>query len=1180
MKSINKQISNPFSTGGGGSNFETRVQAAFTVLMLTGGFAPCQPNWLISKIKLQGKYGGYETDDMIVFRKEPNGEREARLLAQVKHSIHITRNDPIFTEVIRAAWTDFNNPRVFRPNLDHLAIVTGPLTGTDMEVRETLEWARQREDANEFFTSVNMSNFSSSVKKEKLGVIRHHLDAASGGTLSDERVWEFLKSFHLFGYDLDIESGVIQSLLHSLIAQYEPGSAPDVWARVVDVVQTANQNAGTISVESVPADLRARFERKTAMVIPADLARRTSLPMAVAGTSFASDLAAAMLLGGWDEAMQGDIVVVAKVAGMEPAQWVARMRDALQEAESPLALRNGTWTVNRKGELWEMLGPRILDADLERFQVAAIEVLSRPDPLFEIPPDDRYFGRVQGKVMAQSETLRRGMADTLALLGGRPDALTHCTQGKPETIALLVVREVLDKADWALWGSLNDLLPLLAEAAPREFLDAVEKAQRHVPCPFAKLFEQEGKGIFGGGNHLTGLLWALESLAWDGEFLPRVTVILGGLATIDPGGNWANRPANSLTTIFLPWLPQTTAPVEKRQIAVQTLKREVPDSVWKLLLSLLPNQHQMSMGAHKPIWRRTIPEGWDGAVTHKQYHDEVCFYADMALEMAKGDPDKLPPLVEALDNLPPATTDGLLAHIQSEHVAGLAREQRMRVWSALTELLARHRRFPDAEWAVEPDFLEKMEKASQCLAPDSLVDLYRPLFTERATDFYELDDNWEAQTEKLARRRNDAVSQILASGGMESVLELASKAESPMSVGAALGVIAGRDIDECLLPGFLLDESRSHEYLIAGYVHARHREQGWPWVDGLNTSRWTAAQVGRLLVRLPFCHETWERVKTLLGPDEMEYWSKVATNPYGPSGELREAAVLLIQHGRPNAAIDCLYGEYRGKHTLDHGLVIKALLFAVATTEPPNSMRLYHAIELIKALQDDPGTDPQAICSVEWAYLPALDDHRKATPRSLERFLASDPNFFCDVIRRIFRSRNQTSPQKEPTEQEKQFASNAYRLLHKWRVSPGVMPDGGFSVDRFRAWLETVRSACRESGHLEVAQVQVGQVLARNIPPGEDGLWINKAVAEALNASDAEDMRRGLCTGFYNLRGFHAVDPTGAPEKELAAKFRQRADDVERLGYHRLADSLRQLADSYMDEAKRIVEEHSARAAQ
>jgi hypothetical protein len=109
-----------------------------------------------------------------------------------------------------------------------------------------------------------------------------------------------------------------------------------------------------------------------------------------------------------------------------------------------------------------------------------------------------------------------------------------------------------------------------------------------------------------GSNYLTGLLWALETLAWDAEYLPRVVVILGELAVRDPGGNWANRPANSLAEILLPWLPQTCAPLPKRRAAVETLLKEHPEVAWKLLLSLLPSAHQVSSYSRKPAWREII----------------------------------------------------------------------------------------------------------------------------------------------------------------------------------------------------------------------------------------------------------------------------------------------------------------------------------------------------------------------------------------------------------------------------------------------------------------------------------------------------------------------------------------------------------------------------------------------
>lgn len=255
-----KQQSNPFSTGGGGPNFETRVQAAFTVLMLSGRLAPCLPPFPITKVKLQGRYAGFNTDDFIVFAKQPETEGEARLLAQIKHDVSITAGDTTFAEVIHSTWNDFKDES-FNPRTDALALITGPLSATDInDVRPILEWARHAENEAEFFTKISTANFSSDAKRKKLKAFKMHLKTANGETdVSDRKFWEFLKSFHLIGYDLDTESGSTLSLLHSLIAQYSNEAASSLWTRVVDAVQVANQNAGTLTLETLPEDIRTSF---------------------------------------------------------------------------------------------------------------------------------------------------------------------------------------------------------------------------------------------------------------------------------------------------------------------------------------------------------------------------------------------------------------------------------------------------------------------------------------------------------------------------------------------------------------------------------------------------------------------------------------------------------------------------------------------------------------------------------------------------------------------------------------------------------------------------------------------------------------------------------------------------------------------------------------------------------
>jgi hypothetical protein len=157
MSDEGAQLSNPFSTGGGGHNFENHVQAGFVVLMLSGGVVPCLPPWPVKEIKLQGRYAGYNTDDFIVITEERTGGRKAKLLAQIRHSLSITENDSTFSDVIQAAWLDFQNPQLFDPKNDAIALISGPLSAHDIDnARPLLEWARTSANAQEFLDKVNL----------------------------------------------------------------------------------------------------------------------------------------------------------------------------------------------------------------------------------------------------------------------------------------------------------------------------------------------------------------------------------------------------------------------------------------------------------------------------------------------------------------------------------------------------------------------------------------------------------------------------------------------------------------------------------------------------------------------------------------------------------------------------------------------------------------------------------------------------------------------------------------------------------------------------------------------------------------------------------------------------------------------------------------------------------------
>jgi hypothetical protein len=316
------ELSNPFSTGGGGVFFECAVQSGYVVKLITGGSAPCiRRSWPIVEIKLQGKHAGFQTDDFIAFAEEKPKGRRSRLLAQIKHTITVSAQDPVFQAVIAAAWTDFKNPNAFDPEFDAIALITGPLSAADIKnVRSLLDSARKCSSADEFFAKVKLGKFTSATKRGKLTAFNTQVKRANQGIApTDDEFWRFLKAYHLLGYDLDQDSGGSESIFKSLLTPFT--AVDDLWNTINTEVGKFNVGAGTITKENLPPAIRdalkERVHREQLAVPgpqtpPAPAAAPSPQPFSGANVDA---LVTAALTGGWSDKSTADLAILQKISG-------------------------------------------------------------------------------------------------------------------------------------------------------------------------------------------------------------------------------------------------------------------------------------------------------------------------------------------------------------------------------------------------------------------------------------------------------------------------------------------------------------------------------------------------------------------------------------------------------------------------------------------------------------------------------------------------------------------------------------------------------------------------------------------------------------------------------------------------------------------------------------------------
>lgn len=891
-----------------------------------------------------------------------------------------------------------------------------------------------------------------------------------------------------------------------------------------------------------------------------------------------------LLANTWNQTWSGDREALEALIGLPYSSIEDAVRSLAAGPDDPMvAVVDERWHVVSPMDAWLLMGPQICTSDLEAFRKHALAVLLEPDPLAKLSEDDRFRASLEGTRRRFSGELVRGAANALALLSTVDNVVRVAGGQTGGSVASSVVWELLDTANKdataGTWIMLAPHLPLLAEAAPSIFLDQLRKGIQP-QAPFAEaVFADRERGKFGTppASPHTHVLWALETLVWSPEHFDAAVSVLAELAELDPGGEWSNRPAESLASVFSPWHPNTSADVDQRLTTVERLRRGHPEIAWKLLLSMLPHAHGFQMIHHGPTyrdWKTSEP-----VVLRTEYIRVVNEVARALLADVGASGERWRQIVKELNDLPPE-----FRAQARDQLAGLAEQgsldeaEREALWSDLRVFVAHHREYSDAHWALPTSEVDALETVSEALAPASSLHRHAWLFDQGLITLGDVHrrDNYEEYEREVAARRTAAIAEILNEEGFDGVLSFAADCAVPGQVGAALDRAAGADYEDALVD--LLDSpDSSMSNLAFGYFAHRFTSEGWDWLDGvIDAHRSSSAPVLSSLLRAAWDpKEAALRAHRLGDEVAREFWANLSY--FGLGQDFDEAPRLssrLIEFGRPAAALDLLALYRRPGADLAYAEAVVSAFEALM--EHPDDQELpqlsqYDVDTLLKvvaAYRHQLGVE-RAV-RVEWYFLPMLGYDPDA--QTLHRTLAEDPRFFVEILSTVFRPRSDDeSPHEpdEPSEQERAAAENAFRLLHSWSTCPGIDDQGEVTLERLRDWVSTARALFAERKRAEIGDEQIGQALAA-APADADGSWPCEAVRELLEELQNDRIDRGLEIRVFNNRGVtsRSLDEGGQQEWKLAGGYRARADRFV-MRWPRTAAIFRRLAETYEADARR-----------
>ena len=712
----------------------------------------------------------------------------------------------------------------------------------------------------------------------------------------------------------------------------------------------------------------------------------------------------------------------------------------------------------------------------------------------------------------------------------------------------------------------------LAEAAPQQFLHAADRLADN-PGAVGALCES---GTLLGSHPHVHLLWALERLAWNKALLSEVTVVLGKLASRAPGIKIHNRPINSLREIHLPWRPQTMANAEERLAAIELLHDRFPDIGWSLVLALLPRSFDTASPTARPKWRPWAPET-ELTTAPPDYGEMLQRLETLVVRWAGESTSRWCELMNCYSALKTSSNllgTQVLASLKALNPDRFEDSDRARISDCLREIAGRNREFPDAHWALPETDVCVIEDVCLRFQPREVFDRHKWLFTNWPQLSAGSNVDYQMRLDQLFRERIEAVRAIHEERGLAGLMQFADLVERPFEIGEAL---ARLDLDssaeiECLAKWLCVERGtgRLPHVLVAGigYVDARFRQSGWPWVDALMESigpRLGASGVANFALALPTATATWDHLDRWGRDASVLYWERTPIHHVRNLKELDRVVRQLTSVGRFYRALDVLglslpteaAKEQRPSNELavPPELIIDVLKRA-AERDPgkeyfaPDWGITAHAVETLLDVLEKAGVEMSELARLEWIWLPALKRGQRGT-KALSAMLSNDPVIFIDILKLVFRGDD--DERALVSEQDRVRAEQAYDLLEHWELVPGTMEleptaaqfpgdvpfaKGRIDEAKMSEWVKRARQMADDSKRIRICDHRLGQILAF-APQDGDATWPCAPVRNLIEGLRNEELEDGFVIGVFNRRGVHWRQGGGAQDYRLADKFRE-----------------------------------------
>lgn len=866
-----------------------------------------------------------------------------------------------------------------------------------------------------------------------------------------------------------------------------------------------------------------------------------------------------MLLGMWNEERTGDKAIIRALAGddnrfLEEANRLRVIDDA------PIVNVGGKWRLKSYYDIFSVLARYITVDMLDKYKSVVIQCLNDLDPeaVEKASATKLYFWKEKRQY---SMWLKEGLLHTAILIALYGEPFELPANYNQEWIDNILT-ELLDKANLQWWISNRHLITLIAEASPESFIKTLKKRLKSDDNDLRTLFEI-GTGLeFGSGIQYAEILWALESLAWDEQYLRDVTDILLQMCDFNTPKNYSNKPVNSLEAIYKVWYPQTNASNDIKKKIFIVLGKKHRAKMFELCFQLINGVH-CDIGENTAHFKmRYIDTNHDiKDISWKEVVDVKIFLTNFMIELCNDSDEELEKLLEiATDTfrIPYVIRTKLIDSVDTikDRIQG-----HNLICDKIRQSLIFNESLSDSQRKLQEGEVVRLQSLLKYLEPKDIKERNMWLFSKSSNRMVALRDrDWEKSREELIKKRADMLKML----SREEVFLFSTEVEDPSTVGAAYFRFANSSSDFLTVIGAWHD-GKVDERFATEYIAEWGRNKK---IDSLISEirkfkdKYSEELVKSLLVCSGF-KETITLVDELPEECQREFWTKI--NVYGIGNDnVLHTLDKLIEYGCFCNALFLTYLRH-DDIVIPNDTLTQIIEGILATGDIKSGMGLELSTVLV-CIDLREGIDVNIKYQYELLFHKIIKAYPHKDKYALEKAMESDYEFMYSLI--CFTYKNKDSSY---TENKKIIQKAILNILEFETPACPFYDNGKVDSDNLNKYVDGIRKLAKKDGLVDTVDYFLGKLFAKSV--GKDS--IPKAVCEIIDRIDSDKINNSFNIKIFNMNAFTVRGPYegGTVERSKYDRFKKIADDIN-IEYPVTASIFYDLCKQYNREALRM-DEHA-----